>query len=146
MDSGFIENVGFLNNRILSAHAPCPNSSFLPNLGSNNPAVVEDGLNLIRKTAETVSRFFISLSWDPFILAVSKDLPYTTVETLIEAAQAAPSTITLENAGGGSTAVASNSINLSFNRIFNAVPFSGGGSEKISIHISTALQLPSEML
>ena len=71
----------------------------------------------------------ISLNWDPFILAVSVDQPYSSVKGLIQDAQADPGAISLGNAGGGATAVASNSINLSLNRVFNVVPFSGGGSE-----------------
>jgi len=57
LDRDFLESVGFLKGRVLSAHAPCPSQIHFPNLGSRDPEVVRDGFEIIRKSAQTVELY-----------------------------------------------------------------------------------------
>lgn len=57
LDSDFLKSVSFLKGRVFSAHAPCPSQVFFPNLGSKDPKVVREGLEIVRKSAQTVASF-----------------------------------------------------------------------------------------
>ena len=91
-----------------------------------------------------------SLNWDPFIIAVLKDRPWSTMKDLIEAAKKSPGTISLGNAGmGGATGVACVGLNLAFGKAFNVTPFSGGADLLANVlggHCDVGIFSQSEML
>lgn len=71
--------------------------------------------------------YIAALNWDPFIVAVRKDKPWTSLQELVADAKSRPGKISLGNAGmGGATGVASVGLNLAFGKVFNVVPFNGG--------------------
>jgi putative tricarboxylic transport membrane protein len=91
-----------------------------------------------------------SLNWDPFIIAVLKDQPWSSMKDLVEAAEKNPGTISLGNAGmGGATGVASVGLNLAFDKSFNVTPFSGGADLLANVlggHCDVGIFSQSEML
>jgi tripartite-type tricarboxylate transporter receptor subunit TctC len=71
--------------------------------------------------------YIAALNWDPFIVAVRNDKPWTSLQELVADAKARPGKISLGNAGmGGATGVASVGLNLAFDKTFNVTPFNGG--------------------
>ncbi len=46
-----------LEGRVLSGHAPCPGTEYFPNLGSGDPEVVEESLQVIRASARTAASY-----------------------------------------------------------------------------------------
>ena len=91
-----------------------------------------------------------SLNWDPFIIAVLKDKPWSSMKDLVEAAKKNPGAISLGNAGmGGATGVASVGLNLAFDKSFNVTPFSGGADLLANVlggHCDVGIFSQSEML
>lgn len=76
----------------------------------------------------------VGLNWDPFVIAVLKSRPYSSMKELVEAAKADPGKICLGNAGmGGATGVASVAINLKFDNAFNVTPFKGGKNLRANV-------------
>jgi putative tricarboxylic transport membrane protein len=76
----------------------------------------------------------VGLNWDPFILAVLASRPWETFADLVEAAEAAPGTICLGNAGiGGATGIATIGINLAFDNVFNVTPYEGGAELRVEV-------------
>lgn len=103
------------------------------NMPADGYAVLVSGTHTIAATMQGLTEGYreldqiVALNWDPFIVAVLADSEIESMEDLIEAAQAAPGTICLGNAGmGGATGVASIAIDLAFEGIFNVTPFDGG--------------------
>lgn len=91
--------------------------------GTHTTAATMQGLTNGYKELDYIA----SLNWDPFIVAVRKDKPWTTLSELVEDAKANPGKITLGNAGmGGATGVASVGLNLAFDKSYNVTPFNGG--------------------
>jgi len=91
-----------------------------------------------------------ALNWDPFIIAVRTDKPWTTLKELIEDAKSRPGKITLGNAGmGGATGVASVGLNLAFGKSFNVTPFNGGAdliSSVLGGHCDVGIFSQSEVI
>lgn len=57
MDTRFINEVGFIEDQVLSGHAPCPGERYLPNLGSRDSEVIKESLDSLGRSADTVSSF-----------------------------------------------------------------------------------------
>jgi len=53
----FLRGLGFLKDRVLSVHAPCPAGEFFPNLGSRDPGVRRESIEMIRRSAGTAAGF-----------------------------------------------------------------------------------------
>ena len=71
--------------------------------------------------------FIAGLTMEPFMLAVKADSPYETLDDLIQAAKANPTTITLGNAGAtATTGVVAYGMNIACDSAFNVVAFNGG--------------------
>ncbi len=51
------EKMSFLKGRVLSGHAPCPGGNFLPNLGSDNPEVIDRSIESLIESAKTTASF-----------------------------------------------------------------------------------------
>ncbi|MBR3372295.1 MAG: hypothetical protein IKG52_16875 [Rhodobacteraceae bacterium] len=103
------------------------------NMPADGYAVLVSGTHTIAATMQGLTDGYreldqiVALNWDPFIVAVLADSKIESMADLIDAAQAAPGTICLGNAGmGGATGVASIAIDLAFDGIFNVTPFDGG--------------------
>lgn len=52
-----LRGLGFLKDRVLSVHAPCPAGEFFPNLGSRDPGVRRESIEMIRRSAGTAAGF-----------------------------------------------------------------------------------------
>lgn len=105
----------------------------LLNLPNDGYTVLASGTHTIGATMQGLTAGYteldhlVGLNWDPFVIAVLKSRPYSTMEELVEAAESEPGLICLGNAGmGGATGVASVAINQKFNNAFNVTPFQGG--------------------
>lgn len=71
--------------------------------------------------------FITGLSMEPFVLAVSADSPYETLDEFLKAAQANPGQFTLGNAGAtATTGVLAYGLNNALDKPFNVVAFDGG--------------------
>ncbi len=57
MNSPYLQRVADLNVPVASAHIPCPHTNIMPNLGSSDPAVVQESMDVIRQSAETAAGF-----------------------------------------------------------------------------------------
>lgn len=91
--------------------------------GTHTTAATMQGLTNGYKELDYIA----GLNWDPFIVAVRNDKPWTNLSELVEAAKSSPGKISLGNAGmGGATGVASVGLNLAFDKSFNVTPFNGG--------------------
>jgi sugar phosphate isomerase/epimerase len=57
LGEGFLRGLGFLKDSVLSVHAPCPADEFFPNLGSRDPGVRRESIEMIRRSAGTAAGF-----------------------------------------------------------------------------------------
>ncbi|MGC9313495.1 MAG: hypothetical protein ACP5IA_12470, partial [Sediminispirochaetaceae bacterium] len=64
MNDEYLSEVADLGVEIRSAHAPCPSTEILPNLGSRNLKVLDESLEIIRESAKTAA----SLGGDVLVL------------------------------------------------------------------------------
>lgn len=64
MNHEYLREVADLGVVIKSAHAPCPSTEILPNLGSRNLKVIDESLEIIRESAKTAA----SLGGDVLVL------------------------------------------------------------------------------
>jgi putative tricarboxylic transport membrane protein len=114
--------------------------------GTHSVAATLQGLTEGYRQLEGIA----SMNWDPFIIAVLKERPWTSMKDLVEAAAADPGKISLGNAGmGGATGVASVGLNLAFGKSFNVTPFSGGTDLLANVlggHCDVGIFSQSEML
>lgn len=114
--------------------------------GTHSVAATLQGLTEGYRQLEGIA----SMNWDPFIIAVLKERPWTSMKELVEAAAADPGKISLGNAGmGGATGVASVGLNLAFGKTFNVTPFSGGTDLLANVlggHCDVGIFSQSEML
>lgn len=103
------------------------------NMPADGYAVLVSGTHTIAATMQGLTDGYreldqiVALNWDPFIVAVLANSGIESMSDLVAAAQAAPGTICLGNAGmGGATGVASIAIDIAFGDVFNVTPFDGG--------------------
>jgi len=62
MSAAFLDEIEPLTKgKILSVHACCPSTEFFPNLGSGDPAVIEQSFRDMRTTLDTALRFGASV-------------------------------------------------------------------------------------
>jgi len=62
MSAPFLDEIEQLvRGKVLSAHACCPSTEFFPNLGSGDPAVIEQSFRDMRSTLATALRFGASI-------------------------------------------------------------------------------------
>ncbi len=52
-----LQELVFLKGRVLSVHAPCPETEFYPNFGSNDTTIVEESFAIIEETLSTAVEF-----------------------------------------------------------------------------------------
>ena len=62
MSAAFLDEIEpLVEGKVLSAHACCPSTEFFPNLGSGDPAVIEQSFKDMRTTLDTALRFGASV-------------------------------------------------------------------------------------
>ncbi len=57
MDAEYLQKVADINAPVVSAHVPCPFTDTMPNLGSRDPMVLQESLDIIEASARTVAAF-----------------------------------------------------------------------------------------
>ena len=56
-DKQYLKDIASIKGNVLSGHIPCPQNKYLPNLGSRSSLVIQNSLETIKASTDTVSSF-----------------------------------------------------------------------------------------